>query len=271
MRVGGAAAITALTLSALGLAPRLVGCVGDDDLGRLLLERLRAASIPTGDVRAVPSSATGVSVAFEAPSRERSFLMSLGSLTTFDRSMVPRDALVARLVLLCGYFDVPALRGEETATMLETIRHAGGRSLLDVGWAPDGWTEPTRTEVLELLPLVDVFLPNEAEALHLSGEPEVRAAARALQERSGGWIIVKRGLEGCLAAGPDDALAAKPAPRVRMVDTTGAGDAFNGALMLRLSEGAAVPDALGFAARVASTVVARPSSDRYPDRAGLID
>jgi argininosuccinate lyase len=255
-----------LTLSALGVAPRLVGCVGEDDLGELLLNRLRSAAVPVEDVRVLPSTATGVSIAFEAPSRDRSFLMSPGGLAAFERTMVPEAALEASLVLLGGYFALPRIRGHETEAMLRDVRAAGGTSLLDTGSAPDGWTAETRTEVLELLPLVDVLVPNEIEALHLSGEADVDAAARALQRRTRGWVVIKRGGDGCIAAGPDGAFVSEPAPSVDVVDTTGAGDAFNAGLLLRLAEADPVPEALPFAVRVASAVVSRPSSDRYPRR-----
>jgi len=269
MRVGGSAAITALALANLGAAVRLVGCVGDDALGALLLDQLREASVATDEVVVVGSATTGISIAFEAPSRDRSFLISLGSLADFEPSMVPVDALESPYVLLCGYFDVPRMRGDAAARMLRSVRAGGGTTLLDPGWDPAGWTAANRRELLELLPLVDLFLPNEDEACRLAEEEDVREAASVLRGRSGGWVVVKRGRDGCIAAGPGDAFLSEPARDVEVVDTTGAGDSFNGGLLLRLSEGAEMDDAVRFAVRVGSAVVARPSSDRYPSRADI--
>jgi sugar/nucleoside kinase (ribokinase family) len=125
--------------------------------------------------------------------------------------------------------------------------------------------------VLQVLPLADVFLPNEAEAAALSDCEEPREAARALQAISGGWIVVKLAAKGCLAAGPDGIELAAVAPRVDVTDTTGAGDAFNAGLLHALAREAAWQDALRFATRVASTVVSRSSAARYPTLDELVE
>ncbi len=116
-----------------------------------------------------------------------------------------------------------------------------------------------------MLRFVDVFLPNEAEACALAGVQRgaARAAAHHLQKLSGGWIVVKLGARGCLAAGPDRMALEIPAPAVEIVDTTGAGDAFNAGLIHALSDGAEWSEALTAATRFASAIIARPSDERY--------
>ncbi len=271
LRPGGAAANCGLALAALGETARVVGSVGRDRIGALLLEQLIAAGVATADVRIEQGQATGVSIAFEAPGRDRSFLTSLGCLATFDASAVSEDALTARLVLLGGYFLLPALRGSGAADLLRRARAHGAMTCFDPGWDPVGWPPSTLGELAGILSSVDVFLPNGAEAAAIAGAQDPREAARRLQAMlaSGGWAIVKLGAEGCIAAGPEGAETASPAPTTTVVDSTGAGDAFNAGLLAAMREGADVPEALGFAVRVASAVVGRPSVGRYPTRAEL--
>jgi argininosuccinate lyase len=266
MRVGGAAAITALALARLGTPPILAGCVGDDRLGAALLEDIRSGGVGIERIDVVAGEGTGVSLAFEAPGRDRSFLISLGSLAGYGRRSVPAEAIDAECVLLCGYFNLPALRGAPTRELLEEVRARGGTTLFDSGWDPEGWSPSTRNEMAELLPLVDVFLPNEMEAAGLAQEPDARAAARALQRASGGWVVVKLGAQGCFASGPGDVVLAVPAPAADVVDTTGAGDAFNAGLIAARVEGSEMREALELATGVASTVVARGSRNRFPTR-----
>jgi sugar/nucleoside kinase (ribokinase family) len=263
LRVGGAAANAALALAALGAQPRLVGCVGGDPLGRLLLAELAGSGVATEDVASLDGLPTGLSLAFEAEGRDRSFLTSLGSLARFDRSLVPASCLQAPFVLSCGYFLLPALRGSGTRRLLEEARAGGATVLFDPGWDTAGFAPETRKELEPLLPLVDVLLPNEAEALGLAGVDDLDEAARALRS-SAGWVVVKRGRDGCLAVGPAGEAFRTDAPRVDVVDTTGAGDAFNAGLVFELARGSAYRPAIEFATRLASAVVARPSSDRYP-------
>jgi sugar/nucleoside kinase (ribokinase family) len=270
LRVGGAAAVTGAALARMGGDPIVAGCVGDDALGSAVVEELDGYGVDTRYVRRISGSATGTSIAFEAPGRDRSFLMSLASLSAYGSLMIPDEAFDASLVLLCGYFNLPSMRGSPAADVLRRVKEAGGTTLLDTGWDHDGWPPATREEIRGLLPLVDVFLPNELEATHLSGDADPLTAARSLTALSGGWTIVKVGPEGCLAVGPDDRVHRAPAAMVEVVDTTGAGDAFNAGLMDALSAGAALPDALRAAVLLASVVVSRPSGDRYPTRAELV-
>ncbi len=263
VRPGGAAANAALTMAGLGARPRLVGSVGDDGLGRELLTELTRAGVGQ-EVRVITGMPTGVSVAFEAPGRDRSFLIALGCLAGLGPAAIPEDVCVAESLLLCGYFTLPLLRGAPAADLLTRARATGTPTFLDTGWDPAGWPAATRAEVGDLLPLVDVFLPNALEAQALTGAGDPAEAARAIHARSGGAVVVKLAEAGCLALDAGGHELRVPAPAVPVTDATGAGDALNGALLAALAEGAAWEEAVSFAVRAASTVAARPSGARYP-------
>ena len=262
MRAAGSAGNSALALARLGQVPSLAGCVGGDRFGQFILEELAAAGIEEG-VTVLPEEPTGITIAFQAPGRDRSFLSLLGSLEAFGASMVSEEALATDFVLLCGYFTLPALRGAPTRELLHRIRATGGSIFFDSDWDPGGWSQESRTEIANLLPLVDVFLPSKDEARGLTGLEDPEAAARELQRISGGRVVIKLGPEGCVAFGPGEVQWVR-APSVRVSDTTGAGDSFNGGLIYALSEGAEWQEALRFATHLASTVVSRTSEDRYP-------
>jgi sugar/nucleoside kinase (ribokinase family) len=262
LRVGGAGANTALALAEVGVAPRLVGAVGDDHFGRWILDRLAEFDL-ADDVYVDPVAPTGLTVAAEAPHRERAFLTYLGVYNSADESIVPPESLAADHVLLCDYFCAPPLRGEPTRRLLASAREHGAATYFDTAWDPEGFSPATRDELHSILPLVDVFLPNEAEACALAGVDSVAKAGRALQKRSGGWVVVKLGADGCMAFGPGGGRLQSPAPAVEPADTTGAGDAFNAGLLAALAAGRDWPDALVAATALASSLVARPSNHRH--------
>jgi sugar/nucleoside kinase (ribokinase family) len=268
VRVGGGAANAGMTLARLGLAPRVIGAVGDDRLGRFVLDSLRDMGLAR-DVCVLPDVSTGVSICVEAPGRDRAFISMRGALDRFDASMVPDDALGSSFVLLCGYFTLSALRGRPAVTLLELARSEGATVLLDPDVDAEGWSPSARREIKDLLPLVDGFLPNEHEARGLTGLSDPVEAGRSLQRRCGGWVVVKRGAEGVTAIAPDGRTITVPARPVEVRDTTGAGDSFNAGVVYALSMGAAWPEALAFATRVAAAVVTRPSDHRHPSLADL--
>jgi sugar/nucleoside kinase (ribokinase family) len=268
VRVGGAGANAALASVEAGLEVRLVGCIGDDQLGGWMRDQLTLAGL-ADELVVVPGDTTGLTVALESPARDRTFLTYLGVNARWEPSMIPDDALTCDNLLLCDYFVTPRLRGEATLRLLETAHERGARTFFDTTWDPDGFSTQNRSEVHELLPSVDVFLPNEVEARALAGGARDAAqAARDLQAASGGWVVVKRGPSGCLAVGPDGTEIAVPAPAVDVADTTGAGDAFNAGLVHALAHSASWPDALSTATQFATTIISRPSDNRY--RMGVI-
>ena len=119
---------------------------------------------------------TGISIALEAPQRERAFLTAHGVLTDYGIGDIPaRGAIAADLVLLTGYFSLPGLRGDGTRQLLRRARQRRRtvRSSTPAGTPRTGAVRQPRRSC-DLLPLVDLFLPNEPEALVLTGARPLR-------------------------------------------------------------------------------------------------
>ena len=263
IRVGGAGANAALASVEAGMQVRLIGCIGEDQLGGWMREQLALAGL-ADELVVVAGETSGLTVVLESPARDRTFLTYLGVNARWEPAMIPDDALTCDNLLLCDYFVAPRLRGDAARRLLETAQARGARTFFDTTWDPDGFSRQTRAEVRELLPSVDVFLPNEVEACALVDRGEDAAqAARALQVVSGGWVVVKLGPSGCCAVGPDGTELAVPAPAVTVADTTGAGDAFNAGLVHALANGVSWREALTMATRFATAIISRPSNDRY--------
>jgi sugar/nucleoside kinase (ribokinase family) len=272
IRVGGAGANAALAFVETGLPVRLMGCVGEDRLGEWMRQELAEAGL-VDELAVLPGRPTGLTVALESDERDRTFLTHLGVNADWVPEMIPADALVCDNLLLCDYCVTPGLQGDAARALLEATRAAGGRTFFDTAWDPEDFPTDTRKELRDLLSRVDVFLPNEAEALAIAGDGDggdVRAAAHALQQASGGWVVVKLGARGCLAIGPDGAELSASAPAVAVVaDTTGAGDAFNAGLVTALDGNGDWAAAIQAATRFATEIVSRPSHDRW--RPPLLD
>jgi ribokinase len=107
-----------------------------------------------------------------------------------------------------------------------------------------------------------ILTPNAEEARALTGEEDVEAAARALAGRTGAPVLVTLGADGALLL--DGEPERLPALAVQVVDTTGAGDAVNGALAAELAAGRALPDAARFALAAAALSTTAPGA-----RAGM--
>jgi sugar/nucleoside kinase (ribokinase family) len=261
LRVGGSAGTTALALARLGLAPRLYSAVGRDAFGALITAELHDRHVAEN---LVVRSRTCASVGAQSPRRDRSFLTYPGVLETFCSSDVPDHAWRAELAMISGHFALPCMRRGGSRALLTAARLHNVQTLFDPGPEPDHQTSSGTSEVLALAPMIDILLPNQAEACALARTDDPIAATLALAARSGGWIVTKMGAGGAAAAHPHAGVVTLAAPPVTVIDTVGAGDCFNAGLLYGLQTGRDVAESLPFAVATASLAVSRPSHDRIP-------
>ena len=128
----------------------------------------------------------------------------------------------------------------------------------------------------DLLALVDILTPNETEAAMLSGLPvttpeEAERAADALIARGAGAVVITMGAAGALLRRDGRTVAVRAVKAGPVVDTTGAGDSFNGAIAVALSEGKTLEEAIGFACAVAGLKVTRAGAGAGMPRRAEVD
>jgi sugar/nucleoside kinase (ribokinase family) len=249
--VGGSAAITAVAAARLGVNAALVAAVGDDPAGEFLLGQLSREGVDIRGVAVRAGAPTGMTVALSRGA-DRAILTATGAVATLTAGDVPAALLAgARHLHVSSYFLLEPSLGPGLAALFADARAAGIGTSLDTNWDPaQRWGGGRLPAVLAH---TDLLLPNEAEALHISGTATLRDAVRALT-RGGTKVAVKRGAQGALCAVGDRQHRAT-LPPVTPVDTTGAGDCFNAGLLAGLLRGLDLPcaTALGCAVGRAST------------------
>jgi sugar/nucleoside kinase (ribokinase family) len=265
-RAAGAAGNTAMALDRLGLTSVTVGAVGEDPwAGFIRSELARCPSIDLASLETAFGLPTGLSVALLDQRGERGFVTCSGALNAVDGALLARHEgrlLQARYVLICGYFFMPLLRGDAMRGFLQRARVAGCLIMLDTGWDLDDWPLATRNEVLSLLPHVDIFAPNEDETHALVGDGTVEQCAVRLLDCGAHAVAIKLGALGSLWAS-GERIVVRPAPPATAVDSTGAGDSFNAALIYGMAQGWDISRTLSFANAFCSIVVSR-LRDRFP-------
>jgi ribokinase len=264
---GGKGANQAVAAARLGARAALLARVGDDAHGRLLVDSLAAAGVDTAGVRC-GGAPTGVALITVGPSGDNTIVVSPGA----NHRLSPQDVTDARESIAAAA--VVSLQLEIPPETVTAAARAAAESGTRVVLNPS----PAAPLPHEVLAVCDPLVVNEHEARFLlgtaAGEGHGPAAAegwaaalRALGPRS---VVVTLGAAGALLHGPDGVLHVA-SPAVRAVDTTGAGDAFTGALAWRLAVGDTPPDAVRYAVRVGAASVTRagaqssfPSADELP-------
>ncbi|MDI6910247.1 carbohydrate kinase family protein [Nocardioides sp.] len=238
LTLGSSGAIFAAGCARLGLRTAIAGLVGEDTFGRFVREQLRDFGVATSGIVTDSTVATGLTVILNR-GEDRAILTHLGAMAQMTAAQVDTDLLArARHVHVTSYFLQrglqPGLPG-----LLEQARRNGSTVSMDTNWDPDErWTDGLR----EALRHVDVFLPNEAEALAITGATSVAAAAEELG-RTVPELVVKlgaRGAETWLRGERHQAAAIA----VDVRDTTGAGDSFDAGYVHGLLAGLSVDERL---------------------------
>lgn len=240
---GGKGANQAVAAARAGAAVTMVGAVGDDDFGADAVDELRAAGVDVDRVRRLAGVATGVALIVVDRSGDNQIAVASGANHAVTAEHVGAAGGAPGCVLASfELLDAPVLAAAR-------IADAAGCPLV-VNPAP------ARALGAELAALRPIVTPNRSEAAELTGERDPEAAARALTARTGAPVVVTLGDRGALVL--DDAGCERfPAPAVRAVDTTGAGDAFNGVLAARIAGGDGLRAAVAAAVTAAADSVTR--------------
>lgn len=259
MHSGGKGANQAAAVGRLGGCVDMIGALGDDAFAQQLADDLADAGVGTAGIKRVAGS-SGCATILVAASGSNCIVVNAGA----NAQLCPEDLdhaasrIADAAVILC-----------QLETPLDTVEHLGELALragscfvLDPAPAPTAplsealmksvtWLTPNETETATLLALLG------QGHCDLSSEDDVQAAADVLLNAGPRNVVIKRGSQGVYIAGKDCTASFIVAPAVTAVDTTAAGDAFNGGFAFALAQGKSPAEAAAFACRVAAYSVTR--------------
>jgi len=254
---GGKGANQAVAAARLDADVTMVVKLGQDAFGDQAAANLANEGICPDFILRDGAAYTGVAFIVVDDAGENMIIVALGT----NALLTPADIDAAREAIMEA--DVALFQLEsplETVTYAIRMAHAAGTTVV-LNPAPSQALSP------DLLSLVDVLTPNQTElqllvGKDLSGPPdlksleEIESAARELLSCGVGSVVVTLGVDGALSV-TRDSVHHIPGYTVEVVDTTGAGDAFNGALAVALAEGRTLPEAVNFANAAAALQVTK--------------
>ena len=233
---GGKGANQALAAHRLGASVFMVGRVGNDPIADEALQALREEGVNLAYCRPLDNFATGLALIIVTESGENQIVVAPGANAAFDADhlVLPEaDAFIAQL-------EVP------TETILRAALGNKGFFCLNAA--------PARPVPHELLQHVDLLVVNEIEAQTLEGE----------LEHFDGLLATTYGAEGAMLSRNGEQIARAKPPRVDVVDTTGAGDAFTAALVVALTRGMETQAALEHACLVGALTTTKMGAQSSP-------
>lgn len=242
MGPGGKGSNQAVGCARLGAESHFAGIIGDDKLGEIASELYAREGVDVRYLSVNNQAPTGVGIIILNPEGKNGIILDMGANKLMDEAFVDRvEPQISESDVVMSVLELPtraALRA------MELGRRHGIRTILNP--APATRLEP------DALSNVDYLTPNETEIRILLGlEPDdstpTLELAHRLQEQGVGNILVTMGDAGALVLSGRETVRVPAAP-AKVVDTTGAGDAFNAALAVALAESRPLVEAVQFAA-----------------------
>lgn len=261
---GGKGANQAVMARLLGADVTFINRLGDDANAALTRENLAAHGIPDAHVSTAPGVASGVAQIWVEPDGTNRIIIVPGANDELPAEEVERAVGASDAPVVLAQLEVPQ---PVIAAGFGAARRRGATTLLNPA--------PAAPLSTDLLTVTDWLLPNETEFALLSdgGDPERDEDLRAFAERTGVRLIVTLGAAGVALLEEDGAVRRVPAPEVRAIDTTGAGDAFVGSFAAALAAGRDLAVAIEAGNRCAADSVTRPGTQKSfpaPDRAAAL-
>ncbi|MFF1482955.1 ribokinase [Streptomyces sp. NPDC058301] len=244
---GGKGANQAVAAARAGGDVALIGAVGTDEYGVRLRAALDGSGVDTDLVRTTEGPSGTAHIVVDADGGN-AIVVIPGANASVTHLGPGDEALIAGAEALLLQLELPMDTVVEGA---QAARRHGVRTVLT--------PSPVQPLPPELLAATDLLVANEHESASLAGVDDPKAAARALLELVP-EVVVTLGARGSLYAARGQDPVAVPAPEVKAVDTTGAGDTFVGALTVALGEGRTMPEALAWASDAAALSVQRPGA-----------
>jgi len=247
----GAPAIFADQVAKTGSLAAMVGCVGQDGFGDLILNRLRRDGVEVSGIRRTDRLPTGTAFVTYRKNGSREFIFNLANSAT---SLIDTDAVDASFAEGCRFFHVmgTSLTSEGMVAAVKRsillVKEAGGRVSFDPNVRPEVMSlDFIRGAINFVLKECHLLLPSEADLQYFCGNlPEAEAVRQLLSEGTLERVVVKNAAQGCTYYDRVQSIRV-PSFKVTEVDPTGAGDCFGGTLISCLAQSIDLEKALTLA------------------------
>ncbi|WP_159882036.1 ribokinase [Paenibacillus puerhi] len=247
---GGKGANQAVAVSRLGARTTMLGAVGDDSFGESLLTSMKNSGVEVDAVRVAEGVPTGIASILLAQGDNQIVVVPGANAHCSPQIIEQHERVIAQADAVLLQLEIPL---DTVCTAAQLAKRHGKLVILNPA--------PARALPKELLELTDYITPNRSELGLLTGmetdHGRLNEAMSRLQDMGPRQVITTLGADGSAFMRADGVMTAVPSYQVPVVDTTGAGDAFNGGLAFALAMGKELAEAVRFAAKVSALAVTR--------------
>jgi len=237
LTLGSSAAIFASNISSLGAKVAFIGKIGKDKFGEVVLESLQNSNVDVSMIKMDEHCGTGATIVLnvEEDRANTTYPGAMELLTINDISQ--EDLSRAKHLHFSSFFLQPGMR-DGVGKLFRTAQELGLTTSFDMQWDPE---EEWDLDIADILPHVNVFLPNENELMYLSSKNDLGEAINFIKKYTD-VLVIKRGNQGSMVSYRDEILDLPAYLNKNVVDAIGAGDSFNAGFINKFILGNPIPD-----------------------------
>lgn len=236
---GGCGANSAIVLRKMGINVSLIGAVGDDFAGDFILNYLKQNFVDIKLIKKSNKFPTSSSILLINKSGERSYFHSVGAskeISITEKEI--KEITKSKIFHIGGVNLLPSLGGNKIAALLKKVKSYNVITSVDLAWDVEGkWMERIETA----LPFIDILMGNKKEIQALTGSKGISCAVKKLHQKGCKIVVIKAGESGSFVS-KEDFLIKVDGTKVKVKDSTGAGDAFAAGLLYGILNGFSLVD-----------------------------
>lgn len=241
LTLGSSSALFASNISSLGARVAFIGKIGKDKFGEVVIESFRENKVDVSLIVEEPNAGTGATIILNVQ-EDRAMTTYPGAmdLLTIDDISIA-DLQKAKHLHFSSYYLQPGIR-KEIGKLFRTAQELGLTTSFDMQWDPDErWDLPLE----EILPFVNIFLPNEQELMHLTGINDLEKAIDSIKKHTD-ILAIKRGNQGSMVCHKEEITQQAAFLNPSVVDAIGAGDSFNAGFVYKYLMGSSIAECQKF-------------------------
>ncbi len=241
LTLGSSAAIFASNISSLGARVAFIGKIGKDKFGEVVLESLQNNDVDVSMIKVDDKYGTGATIVLNVE-EDRANTTYPGAMDFLTINDISEDDLSrAKHLHFSSYFLQAGMRGD-LGKLFRTAQGLGLTTSFDMQWDPE---EEWALDIEDILPHVNVFLPNEKELIYLSGKNDLNEAISFIKKYTD-ILAIKSGNEGSTVCFGDEIINLPAFLNESVVDAIGAGDSFNAGFIYKFIMGNSIPECQEF-------------------------
>lgn len=241
LTLGSSSAIFASNISSLGARTAFIGKIGKDKFGQVMLENFRENKVDVSMIVEQANTGTGATIILNVQ-EDRAMITYPGAMELLTIEDISKSNLQkAKHLHFSSYYLQPGIR-KDIGKLFRTAQELGLTTSFDMQWDPEEkWDLPLE----EILPFVNIFLPNEQELMHLTGINDLEKAIDSIRKHTD-ILAIKRGNLGSMVCHKKEISQQAAFLNPSVIDAIGAGDSFNAGFVYKYLMGALVSECQKF-------------------------